>query len=266
MPEPRGSIKRGAHRGEIDNEETSACCHCAESAESFSEQVDQESNAKIPSQRFVCQLELDRSYALGVRLPPPPSGDRRLIQIVDAALADVARRSGGRLVCRKGCTPCCIGVFAINQLDAARLQQGLAELEVRDPARAAAVRARALKSVEKLSPTFPGDPVTGLLADPEGPRFADFANDELCPALDPDEGTCDLYEFRPMTCRVFGPPVRVESGLGVCELCYQGVSDEELPKYEMVPDPEGLESPLLKKVQEKTGRDEDTIIAFCLAS
>jgi len=199
-------------------------------------------------------------------LSPPPPGDRRLIQIVDAALKDVARRSGGRLVCRKGCTPCCIGVFAINQLDAARLRQGLAELEVKDPARAAAVRARARESVERLSPTFPGDPATGLLADPESLRFAEFANDEACPALDPDEGTCDLYKFRPMTCRVFGPPVRVEGGLGVCELCYQGVPDEELPKYEMVPDPEGLESRLLKKVQEKTGHREDTIIAYCLAS
>jgi len=205
-------------------------------------------------------------YALRMRLPPPPAGDRRLIQIVDSALVDVARRSGDRLVCRKGCTPCCIGVFAINQLDAARLQQGLAELEICDPARAAVVRARARESVARLSPSFPGDPATGLLDDPEGPRFSEFANDEICPALDPDEGTCDLYESRPITCRIFGPPVRVKDGMGVCELCYQGVSDEELPKYEMVPDPNGLESHLLKEVDEKTGRHGDTIISFCLVS
>jgi len=159
-----------------------------------------------------------------------------------------------------------MGVFAINQLDAARLQQGLADLERRDPTRAAAVRARARESVRKLSPDFPGDPATGLLDDPESPGFAGFANDEACPALDPDEGTCDLYKSRPLTCRTFGPPVRTEDGLGVCELCYQGVSDEELPKYEMIPDPDDLESGLLKQVEQKTGRHGDTIIAFCLAS
>jgi hypothetical protein len=55
-----------------------------------------------------------------------PAGDHELVQILDAALADTARRSGEWLVCKPGCTQCCVGVFAINQLDAARLQQGLA--------------------------------------------------------------------------------------------------------------------------------------------
>ena len=39
-------------------------------------------------------------------------------------------------------------------------------------------------------------------------RFEDFANDAACPALDPATGRCDVYAWRPMTCRVFGPPVR----------------------------------------------------------
>src|SRR5215467_10641663 len=54
----------------------------------------------------------------------PAVRDRKLIQIVDAALADTARRSGDWLVCRPGCTQCCLGAFAINQLDALRLQRG----------------------------------------------------------------------------------------------------------------------------------------------
>ncbi|HWX54602.1 MAG TPA: YkgJ family cysteine cluster protein, partial [Verrucomicrobiae bacterium] len=75
-----------------------------------------------------------------------PSGDHELVQITDAALAEVTRKSGEWLVCRKGCTQCCMGPFAINQLDAARLQQGLAELEMSDPRRAARIRERAGKS------------------------------------------------------------------------------------------------------------------------
>jgi Fe-S-cluster containining protein len=192
-----------------------------------------------------------------------------LIQIVDAALADAKTKSGDWLACRKGCTACCIGVFAINQLDAARLQRGLTELARRDPAREEAVRRRAREAVARLSDEFPGDPATGLLGTTkkEQQRFENFANEEPCPALDPVEGTCDLYEFRPMTCRTFGPPVRVEGGgLGVCELCYQGRSEEEIATCEMVPDPDDLESPLVREVERRSGKSGDTIVAFVLVA
>jgi hypothetical protein len=42
------------------------------------------------------------------------SADRGLVQIVDSAMAEAARRSGDWLVCRPGCTQCCIGPFAIT--------------------------------------------------------------------------------------------------------------------------------------------------------
>ena len=87
-----------------------------------------------------------------------PAGDAQLVQILDAALADTARRSGDWLVCKPGCTQCCVGVFAIHQLDAARLQQGLEELIDSEPERAQSIRERARKSVERLAPGFPGDP------------------------------------------------------------------------------------------------------------
>ncbi len=196
------------------------------------------------------------------------SGDQKLIQIVDSALADVTRRSGEWLVCRPGCTQCCIGAFSINQLDAQRLRRGLADLEKRTPERAALVSRRARAAVARLSPEFPGDPVTGVLDEGEEAehRFAGFANEEPCPALDPETGNCELYESRPMTCRVFGPPVRSEDGLGICELCFQGASVEEIAACEMKLDPDDMESRLLTELEKSTGQSGNTIIAFCLAS
>jgi Fe-S-cluster containining protein len=193
--------------------------------------------------------------------------DQELIQIVDSALAEATRRSGEWLVCRQGCTQCCIGVFPINQLDALRLRRGLSDLENRAPQRADCVRERARDAVARLAGDFPGDPVSGVLdeGDDAAERFAEFANDEPCPALDPETGNCELYESRPMTCRVFGPPVQSEDGLGVCELCYQGASDAEIADCEMKPDLDDLESALLKRVEESAGVRGDTIIAFCLA-
>lgn len=197
----------------------------------------------------------------------PVRGDMKLVQIVDAALADAERRSGHWLACRPGCTQCCMGVFAINQLDAARLRRGLRKLQAEAPERAAAVRARAREAVSRLSKDFPGDAASGILGNSEEcvERFENFGNDEPCPALDPQSGLCELYESRPMTCRVFGPPVRSEGGLGVCELCFQGATTEEIAACEMVPDPENLEQDLLTQVERQSGKRGETIIAFCLA-
>jgi Fe-S-cluster containining protein len=195
-----------------------------------------------------------------------PSGDHQLVQIIDAALADSAQRSGEWLVCKPGCTQCCVGVFAIHQLDAARLREGLEQLGASDPERARSVRERARKSVERLGKDFPGDPVTGILDPSEEAemRFEDFANDEPCAALDPSTGLCDLYLSRPMTCRVFGPPVRSEQGLGVCELCYHGATEEQIAACEMPVDPEGLEAQLLKEFEQSSGRQGRTLVAFAL--
>ena len=198
-----------------------------------------------------------------------PASDQKLIQIVDTALAETARKSGDWLVCRKGCTQCCYGAFAISQLDAWRLQQGLAALASQDPKRAVRVRRRAQEAVTELSAIFPGDPKTGILDEGEDAEaaFADFANDDPCPALDPATGACDLYEARPMTCRTFGPPVRSgpEAGLAVCELCYHGASDQQIAGCEMVPDPDNLEEKLIVEVEKKTGKRGNTTVAFCLA-
>jgi Fe-S-cluster containining protein len=195
-----------------------------------------------------------------------PAGDNQLVQILDAALAEAARRSGEWLVCKPGCTQCCVGVFAINQLDAARLQQGLEELIGSEPERAQSIRERARKSVQRLSQGFPGDPETGLLDPSEEAeaRFEDFGNDEPCAALDPATGLCDLYQARPMTCRVFGPPVRSEQGLGVCELCYHGATEEQIEACEMPVDPEGREAELLQEFEQSSGKHGRTLVAFAL--
>ena len=214
-----------------------------------------------PAMRYASQMSLRRL----------PAGDSALIQIVDAALAEAARRSGEWLACRPGCTQCCVGVFAINQLDAARLRHGLADLEGSDPQRAARIRLRAQDSVRRLSAEFPGNMKTGAL-DPEvfdqgseaEARFAEFANDEPCPVLDPVTGLCDLYDARPMTCRTFGPPVRSEGGLGVCELCYHGATDDEIAACEMVVDTGELESELVRKSEHARKITGSTIVAFAL--
>ncbi|HVN94113.1 MAG TPA: YkgJ family cysteine cluster protein [Terracidiphilus sp.] len=193
-------------------------------------------------------------------------GEARLLDTVDAALADAARRAGDLLACRIGCTQCCHGAFAINALDAARLRQGMSFLRVENPVLAAAIERRARAWIAEHAPAFPGDPETGALGRSEldQARFEDFDNDAACPALDPATGRCDVYEWRPMTCRVFGPPVRARDengaeGLGHCELCFIGASQEQIAACEMTV-PHALEAELLEKV----GSQDETVVAFAL--
>src|ERR1039457_6541438 len=156
-----------------------------------------------------------------------PQGDRELVQIVDAALADAALRAGARLVCRLGCTQCCHGAFTITELDALRLVAGIEVLDRE--------------------------------------RFAEFANEAACPALDPATGRCDVYEWRPMTCRVFGPPIQMDGGtdganaLGHCELCFAGATEDEIARCEM-PVPHELEEKLLDEIPKKG----ETLVGFAL--
>jgi Fe-S-cluster containining protein len=191
------------------------------------------------------------------------AGDRELVQIVDAALADVGRRAGEWLVCRLGCTQCCFGTFRINKLDALRLREGMDALRGSDPGLAAEVERRARGWIAEFGGGFPGDVGSGRLgeSDEEIERFEEFANEAACPALDAESGRCDVYGWRPMTCRVFGPPVRMGEGeaLGHCELCFHGARLEDVEACEMEV-PHEMESRLV----EELGAGGETVVAFAL--
>ncbi len=195
-----------------------------------------------------------------------PVRDVELVQIMDASLVEAAGRAGSFLACRIGCTQCCHGAFSINQLDAARLRAGMVELRTTNPALAAEIESRARAWLAEYGPNFPGDRCSGVLgSSPEDQsRFEDFANDAACPALDPATGRCDVYAWRPMTCRVFGPPVRAAGndgaeGLGHCELCFIGATPEQVAACEM-PVPHDLEAELLDDI----GLPAETVVAFAV--
>ena len=199
-----------------------------------------------------------------------PARDAELVQIVEAALADAKRSAGNFLACRVGCTQCCYGAFAINVLDATRLRAGMADLRSTNPALASKLERRARAWLAEYGIGFPGDPETGALgATPEDQaRFETFANDAPCPALDTGTGCCDVYAWRPMTCRVFGPPVRATrpdgaEGLGHCELCFVDATTEQVAASEMLV-PHELESELIEELGTGLDSTSETVVAFAL--
>ncbi len=148
-----------------------------------------------------------------------------------------------------------------------RLVAGMDALRATEPDLAAEIERRARAWITENAAEFPGDVKTGRLGDSDADRerFEEFANEAACPALDPATGRCEVYAWRPMTCRVFGPPVRMDAGvgngaaLGHCELCFEGASQDEVVACEMVV-PHTLEAKLL----DETGATGETVVAFAL--
>jgi len=104
--------------------------------------------------------------------------------------------------------------------------------------------------------------------DPESQeRFETFADDDPCPALDPQTGTCDLYESRPIVCRTFGPPMRTAEGdLATCELCFITASTEEIAAAELDPAIPSLEAANNEAFDRAHDVGGETIVAFALKS
>ena len=193
------------------------------------------------------------------------STDADLVQIAEAALADSYARAGDWMACKPGCHQCCIGVFPITSLDAARLREALAAAE---PTTATHIRKRASEARARLSRDFPGDAATGeLFTEPHHESaFDDFANDEPCPVLDPITGTCDLYAARPIPCRTFGPPMpNEEGGLAVCELCFVGAPEAEVARCAVDAHFLEVEAETVAEHEARTGSHGLTLIAFALS-
>lgn len=193
--------------------------------------------------------------------------DADLTGAVDAAIGKAARLAGPALVCRPGCSECCIGPFPITRLDAWRLREGLEALRQSDPARAAAIAERARIAVAALRGDFPGDAERGLLTGDEETedRFLERHSDQPCPVLDPLTQTCDLYAHRPVSCRTYGPPVRFNGqDLPPCRLCFTTSEAQQIETCRVEPDKHGLEKAILQRMKRDDGEARETLIAWAV--
>lgn len=190
--------------------------------------------------------------------------DQLLCEHYDATFQKGASQAGGWVTCKPGCIACCIGPFAINALDAWRLQRGLAELAAADPLTAVRLRERARAQWELLAQGFPGEAATGALAeDGEAQEafFAGFAH-LPCPLLEPATGLCALYGFRPLSCRSFGLPCRIgPTLLPPCQRNFVGAPPAVLARATVTFDPQDREGELMAAL----GNPPETVVAAVIA-
>jgi Fe-S-cluster containining protein len=130
------------------------------------------------------------------------------------------------------------------------------------------LQSRVREAVELLGDGFPGDPASGRLVGDEAALDRFFIRHESlpCSALDPASGLCELYEWRPVSCRTYGAPVRFgRKDSPPCRLCFVGAPGDEIERCRVEPDRDGLEEAILAGLGVATGEDWETLIPFALA-
>jgi Fe-S-cluster containining protein len=128
----------------------------------------------------------------------------------DAAFADIAKAHGEAIQCRRHCSDCCHAVFGLFLIEAAYIHDHFFRLNT-DVQKAALLRCsemeRGLRRMEKK--------VRDHEDDPQMQQYILARERIRCPLLD-DNQECVLYLHRPITCRVYGIPTRIQGKARVC--------------------------------------------------
>jgi Fe-S-cluster containining protein len=134
-----------------------------------------------------------------------------LLQQVDLWFARCMAVCGTAIACGKGCSSCCRGLFDITLLDAWYLRQGFERLPVQTQNE---VRSRITRQLCTLSSVWQNmaEPyILNIIPGDEWERLMPEDDETPCPLLGKN-GSCLVYDNRPMTCRLHGIPLIDSSG------------------------------------------------------
>ena len=133
-----------------------------------------------------------------------------LVDKADQAFQEMQQKYGECIRCERHCSDCCHAVFGLFSIEAAYLKQNFNQLG-KEEIKTALLRCneadRALKQLEKMLQSYRDDPNMQAYA---------MARERIrCPLLD-DNLDCILHSFRPITCRVYGIPTKIQGKARVC--------------------------------------------------
>lgn len=150
--------------------------------------------------------------------PLPPSTGSSLFDRTSQWFERARASLVAELPCRKGCHRCCIGLFPVTILDRQALQRGLSTLPT--PSRHAIERkaAQQVALLTAAAPALAAHPFVDDWPDDKIDRFVERYRDLPCPAL-AEDGSCVLYDYRPLACRSMGIPPEADGVVqGACEI------------------------------------------------
>ncbi len=138
----------------------------------------------------------------------------KLAAEVEQLFAKVSQAHAQEVRCGRGCSDCCYALFDLSLIEALylnhhfnRLYDGAARNAVLERADVADRAVHRLKRVV-FKASQDGVPAAQILEDVAKERLR-------CPLLN-SEDLCDLYEHRPLTCRLYGLPVAIGGQARTC--------------------------------------------------
>lgn len=111
----------------------------------------------------------------------------------------------GMLPCTQGCSGCCVGLFPVTILDRREVQRGLRTLPDEHRNRIERTAAEQVTAITVAAPRLNRNHFIDQWPEDDIDRLIERFDAWPCPALEND-GTCGLYEFRPLVCRSMGVP------------------------------------------------------------
>ena len=125
-----------------------------------------------------------------------------LLREVDRNFREVRKRYPREVCCRKGCTECCLAPFDLSLVEALYMRKAFHALARRERREIE----RRLRKYEKDWQTRVPKPATPFVLSTVRLR---------CPFLN-HKSLCTVYEYRPVTCRLYGLPLEIEGETYVC--------------------------------------------------
>lgn len=128
----------------------------------------------------------------------------QLLETIDLWFSRAQKQFPQAIQCRLGCSGCCRGFFDITLLDAALVNRGYQQLA---PEQREVIRSRAEDRLKELQQRWPGFSAPYLLNGMPDSEWVAMPEDDAtpCPFLGADD-LCQIYDHRPMTCRLHGLP------------------------------------------------------------
>jgi Fe-S-cluster containining protein len=133
-----------------------------------------------------------------------------LVDEAEAAFHRVALEHGSCIKCDLHCSDCCHAVFGLFLIEAAYLREHFEQMKDKAMQEALDRCERADKEMEKLQKML-----ETFADDPQMQHYTLAKERVRCPLLD-DQDECVLYHRRPITCRLYGIPTRIQGKARVC--------------------------------------------------
>jgi Fe-S-cluster containining protein len=137
-----------------------------------------------------------------------------LVEAADAAFDRVKKAHGDCVKCAAKCADCCFALFDLTLIEALYLQHRFNE-KFKGSARVNLVEKanRADRRIYQIKRKAYRDLQAGKN---EGEILAEMAFERVrCPLLN-EKDLCDLYEYRPLTCRFYGIPTAIGGAGHTC--------------------------------------------------